>query len=99
MNAPLAVWFHAGHHRRRVTDLRRSAVLPPMQIVPQNPLRHIEEHDKVLRRLLAERAPEWQSETGIRRIFARIKIEFWAWRQTARELRSRQDKDERYKIY
>ena len=70
-----------------------------MQIVPQNPLRHIEEHDKVLRRLLAERAPEWQSETGIRRIFARIKIEFWAWRQTARELRSRQHKDERYKIY
>jgi len=70
-----------------------------VQIVPQTPLRHIEEHDKILRRLLAERAHEWQSRTGVRRIIARIKIEFWAWRQTARELRLRADKDERHKIY
>ena len=70
-----------------------------MHIVPQNPMRHVEEHDKVLRRLLAERASEWQSQTGIRRIIARIKIEFWAWRQTGRELRLRHDKDERHKIY
>ena len=70
-----------------------------MQIVPQNPARYIEEHDKILKRLLAERAPEWQSRTGIRRVIARIKIEFWAWRQTARELRARHDKSDRYKIY
>ena len=58
-----------------------------MQIVPQHIGRHIKEHDQILQRLLAERALEWRSRTGIRRIIARIKIEFWAWRQTARELR------------
>jgi hypothetical protein len=45
------------------------------------------EHDKILRRLLAQRAHEWQSRRGIRRLIARIKIEFWAWRETAREQR------------
>jgi hypothetical protein len=70
-----------------------------MQIVPQNPARGIEEHDKVLSRLLSERAHEWQRRTGIRRFIARIKIEIWAWRQTARELRSTHDKNDRYKVY
>lgn len=70
-----------------------------MQIVPQNPLRDVEAHDKILRCLLAERASEWQSQTGFRRLIARIKIEIWAWRQTASELRLHDDKNERRKIY
>lgn len=70
-----------------------------MQIVPQRPEGQFVEHGKILRRLLAERAPEWQSRTGIRRIFARIQIELWAWRQARRELRRCHDKDEDQKIY
>ena len=58
-----------------------------MQIIAPNPLHDIEEHDRILRRLLAQRAAEWQSQRGIRRLIARIKIEFWAWRETAREQR------------
>lgn len=70
-----------------------------MQIIPQRPDRQWGEHDDILRRLLAERAPEWQSRTGIRRVVARIQIEFWAWRQTSRELCRRHGKDEDQKIY
>ena len=58
-----------------------------MQIIAPNPIRDIEEHDRILRRLLAQRAHEWQSLRGVRRLIARIKIELWAWRETAREQR------------
>ena len=57
-----------------------------MQIVAPNPIHDIEEHDRILRRLLAQRAHEWQSLRGVRRLIARIKIEIWAWRETTREL-------------
>lgn len=53
--------------------------------IVNNPGRHIAAHDRILRRLLAQRAHEWQSQKGFRRLFARIKIEFWAWRETGRE--------------
>jgi hypothetical protein len=52
-------------------------------------LQDIQEHDRILLRLLAQRAPEWQSQQGICRMITRIKIELWAWRETARELRKR----------
>ena len=58
-----------------------------MQIVAPNPIHDIEEHDRILRRLLTQRAHEWQSQRGIRRLIARIKIELWAWRETTREQR------------
>ena len=69
-----------------------------MQIIEPNPMQHAEEHDKILRRLLAQRAHEWQSQRGIRLLFTRIKIEFWAWRETAREQRRIHEKDSPYKI-
>lgn len=56
-----------------------------MQIVARNRIREIEEHDKVLGRLLAQRSHERQNLQGIRRWIARIKIEIWAWRETSKE--------------
>ena len=58
-----------------------------MQIVAPNPFQKIEEHDRILRRLLAQRAHEWRAQRGIRRLITRIRIEFWAWEETAREQR------------
>jgi len=58
----------------------------------------IEEHDKILLRLLAQRAHEWQSERGIRRLITRFKIEFWAWRETAREQRRMPDNNSPHKL-
>ena len=59
-----------------------------MQIIAlapiRNPIRAVKEHDRILL-LLAQRAQEWQSQRGIRRLIARIKIEVWAWREAARE--------------
>jgi hypothetical protein len=52
-----------------------------MQIVApgsiRDPLRKVREHDRILLRLLAQRAHEWQS----------IKIALWAWKETARQQR------------
>jgi hypothetical protein len=60
-----------------------------MQIISPNRHEWIREHDRILRRLLAQRAQEWQTQRGIRRLITRMKIEFWAWRETAREQRNR----------
>jgi hypothetical protein len=56
-----------------------------MKIIASNGAGHIREHDRILKRLLAQRAHEWQSQKGFRRLFSRIKIECWAWRETSRE--------------
>ena len=58
-----------------------------MQIIAPNGADQIREHDRILKRLLVQRAHEWQGQRGIRRLFTRIKIEFWAWRETSREQR------------
>jgi hypothetical protein len=58
-----------------------------MQIVAPNPFQDIEEHDRIRRRLLAQRAHEWQSLRGIRRLTARLRIGFWAWQEAERERR------------
>jgi hypothetical protein len=58
-----------------------------MQIIAPNGLDDIREHDRILKRLLAQRAHEWQIQTGFLRLFTRIKIEIWAWRETSREQR------------
>ena len=60
---------------------------PTMQIIARNGADQIREHDRILKRLLAQRAHEWQSQHGFRKLFTRIKIEFWAWRETSREQR------------
>jgi hypothetical protein len=57
-----------------------------------------EERNKILRRFLAERASEWQSKIGIRRIIARIRIRFWAWWRTEREMLSRSNKSKPRKL-
>jgi hypothetical protein len=69
-----------------------------MQIIADNPGRYIAEHDKILRRLLAQRAYEWQSRRGIHRLIVRIKIEVWAWRETAREQQRTHKKISPYKF-
>jgi len=58
-----------------------------MQIMAPNRADQIREHDRILKRLLAQRAHEWQSQSGIHKLFIRIKIEFWAWRETGCEMR------------
>jgi hypothetical protein len=58
-----------------------------MEIIHPSPFEYIAEHDRILRGYLAQRAGEWQCQRGIPRLLTRVKIEFWAWRQTARELR------------
>jgi hypothetical protein len=68
-----------------------------MGIIPPT-LRDIREHDRVLLRLLAERAHEWQRQKGIHRLMARIKVALWAWSQTARERRRLHDKNAPYRI-
>lgn len=70
-----------------------------MQIVAPNLLRNIDEHDKILRRLLVQRAHDWQSQRGIRRLITRIKIQFWAWRETAREQRRIHKKESPHNLY
>jgi hypothetical protein len=56
-----------------------------MQII-NDPTRRIRAHDRILKRLLAGRAHEWQDQNGFRRLFTRMKIEFWAWRESFREI-------------
>ena len=68
-----------------------------MRITPQNPLRWVEQHDKDIRRYLAEHESEWRSRTGVRRVLTRIHLEFRAWKFAGRELQC--DKDEPYKLY
>jgi hypothetical protein len=58
-----------------------------MQIIANNGANRILEHDRILKRLLAQRAHEWQRQTGFRRLMTRIKIEFWAWCETSLEQR------------
>lgn len=61
--------------------------------------RNIGEHDRILLRLLAQRAHEWQGQRGIKRLISRIKIELWAWRETAREQRRIHQDDSPYSLY
>ena len=58
-----------------------------MNIAAPDPGQGVREHDRILLRFLAQRAHEWQSQRGFRRLITRIKIEFWAWRETHREIR------------
>ena len=58
-----------------------------MQIVAPNPLRQVREHDRILLRLLAQRAHEWENQRELHRLVTRIKIELWAWKETARQQR------------
>jgi len=69
-----------------------------MQIISPNPMQQAKEHDKILRRLLAQRAREWQCQNGIRRLATRIKIEVWAWLETNREQRRNHKKNSPYKF-
>jgi hypothetical protein len=72
-----------------------------MQIIAFNPMervRRINEHGEILRRLLTQRAQQWQNQKGIRRLITRIKIEFWAWGETAREQRRIHHDDSPYKM-
>ena len=62
-----------------------SGIERSMQIIAPNEVDQNREHDRILKRLLAQRAHEWQSRTGLRRLFTRIKIQFWARRETSRE--------------
>jgi hypothetical protein len=57
-----------------------------MNIVPYNPLRWIEEHDRLVRRYLREHENERDGLTGLRGFFVRAKLEFKAWRHAKREL-------------
>ena len=68
-----------------------------MNIVPWGHLRWVEKHDKLIRRYLADHESEWRSCTGVRRLFARVRVEFRAWKYAKRELQW--DKDERHKLY
>jgi hypothetical protein len=57
-----------------------------MNIIRQFPLNRarLEEHDRLIRRYLAEHEHEWNSLTGVRRLIARIRAEFRA-RRLARK--------------
>jgi hypothetical protein len=68
-----------------------------MQITPQGRFRWLEQHDRNIRRYLAEHESEWRSRTGVRRLLARVRAEFQAWRFAGRKLQ--RDKDEPYKLY
>lgn len=68
-----------------------------MQITPQKPLRWVEQHAKYIRRYLAEHQDELNSRTGFRKLLARIRLEYRAWRFAGRELQ--RDKDDPYKLY
>ena len=57
-----------------------------MQIIAHSPWQSGKEREKVFRRLLAERAQEWQGHLGFRRFVVRLKIWFWTWLETDREL-------------
>jgi hypothetical protein len=70
---------------------------PTMQIIPQSSRRWVEQHDKSIRRYLAEHESEWRSRTGVRRLIARVRLEYRAWRFAGREIQG--DKDEPHKLY
>ena len=57
-----------------------------MQIIAPDRAGLIQERDRILHRLLAEHAHEWEGQRGLHRLFIRIKIEFWARRETGREM-------------
>ena len=81
-----------------VRVLRFYGKSPSIQIIaprpdPSREIREIQEHDRILMRLLAQRAPEWQRQRGIGRVITRLKIELWAWRETARQQRKRDRRD------
>jgi hypothetical protein len=70
-----------------------------MQIIADSPSNRIEEHERMLRRLLAEKSQELQSQKSFHRLIARIKIAWWAWRKSARDSRKLYHKDSPYSRY
>ena len=68
-----------------------------MRIVPWGGLRWLEEHDRLVRCYLADYESEWRNHTGVRRLLARVRVEFRAWSYARRQLP--RDKDEPHKLY
>ena len=82
-----------GHGKRR-----GKKSMSNLRIIAPNRFQRIEEHEKILRGLLAQRAHEWRAQRGIRRWITRIRIEFWAWEETAREQRRIHKDDSRHRL-
>lgn len=51
----------------------------------------VTEHDKLIRRYLAEHECEWRSLTGFRRLFVRLRAERRAWRYAQQNLKWEHD--------
>ena len=81
--------------RLRRCQLRRDDMF--MKIVPYAHLRWVQEHDKLICRYLKEHENEWRNKRGGRRLLARLRAEFRAWKYAAKHLPS--DKDEPHKLY
>lgn len=58
-----------------------------MNIYPGGHLGWVTEHDKLIRRYLAEHESEWSSLAGYRRLFARLRAERRAWKYAERKLK------------
>ena len=66
-----------------------------MKFIPGNPFREIDEHDRLLRQYLSTHENEWRSLGGIRRVIARVRLEFRAWKYARQAF----DKDGTHKLY
>ena len=55
-----------------------------MNFFPGGHMGWVVEHDRLIRRYLADHAREWQNLTGIRRLFARLRAARRAWKYAGR---------------
>jgi hypothetical protein len=55
-----------------------------------------DQHDRIRRRCLAQRAHEWQRLRGLPRLIRRVWIYCWAWRRADKELELEQDDHKLY---
>jgi hypothetical protein len=58
-----------------------------MNITPAGRFGWLTEHDKLIRRYLADHESEWRDLRGCRRLFARLRVERRAWRHAAQTLK------------
>lgn len=72
---------------RRTLDRRWRRSLTHMNFLPGGHMGWVGEHDKLIRRYLAEHESEWRDLTGYRRLFARLRAERGAWKYAEQNLK------------
>jgi hypothetical protein len=69
-----------------------------MRIIPQKLEPAAKEFDALVAKYRAERAHQWRKRSGIAKLWARIRLEVWAWRRGSADWKVK-EKEDSYKLY